>query len=198
MTVPQPLVVKVGGSLSDRIPALAGIFLRSGRDLLVGPGGGGFADAVRAVKADDEASHWMAVAAMEQTGWLLVSAGLPPAATLRPPRGAEVYLPYCDLRRHDPLPHSWEITSDTIAAWVAGSLGCDLLVLKSVDGLSDAATLLSRVDAPRDCPEVDPAFLPFLFRHGISAAIINGRHEERVARALAGLPVTGTVVHPRL
>ena len=35
------------------------------------------------------------------------------------------------LRRVDPLPHSWNVTSDSIAAWVAGAVGAkDLLLIK--------------------------------------------------------------------
>jgi aspartokinase-like uncharacterized kinase len=33
------------------------------------------------------------------------------------------------LRRSDPLPHSWDVTSDSIAAWVAGEVGAERLVL---------------------------------------------------------------------
>jgi aspartokinase-like uncharacterized kinase len=33
------------------------------------------------------------------------------------------------LREADPLPHSWDVTSDSIAAWVAGAVGARRLVL---------------------------------------------------------------------
>jgi dihydroneopterin aldolase len=33
------------------------------------------------------------------------------------------------LRGADPLPHSWDVTSDSIAAWVAGEVGAERLVL---------------------------------------------------------------------
>jgi len=33
------------------------------------------------------------------------------------------------LREADPLPHSWDVTSDSIAAWVAGAAGASQLVL---------------------------------------------------------------------
>jgi 5-(aminomethyl)-3-furanmethanol phosphate kinase len=38
------------------------------------------------------------------------------------------------LRVADPLPHSWDVTSDSIAAWVAGSLGARQLVLVKPPG----------------------------------------------------------------
>lgn len=191
-------MVKIGGSLSDRFPSLVPLLIGSGRDLLLVPGGGRFADAVRETELDDDASHWMAVAAMEQTGWSLVSHGVPPVSRLRLPKGTEVFLPYCALRDADALPHSWDVTSDTIAAWVARFLGCDLLILKSVDGLHAASRLLTRIEAPVPCSEVDAGFLPYVLGHGIRTTIINGRIEERVRAALAGVPVTGTVVHPHI
>ena len=62
-----PLVVKIGGSLMDRVPDLIPE-LREFRVLIV-PGGGSFADLVRASRVDDQdAAHWMAIAAMEQYG----------------------------------------------------------------------------------------------------------------------------------
>jgi hypothetical protein len=45
-----------------------------------------------------------------------------------------VLAPYRWFRDADPLPHSWDITSDSIAAWITGEFGCDrLLLLKPPD-----------------------------------------------------------------
>ena len=38
-------------------------------------------------------------------------------------------LPSEPLRRADALPHSWSVTSDSIAAWLTGQVGAHLLVL---------------------------------------------------------------------
>jgi aspartokinase-like uncharacterized kinase len=40
-----------------------------------------------------------------------------------------VLAPYQWLREADPLPHSWDVTSDSISAWVAGQIGASRLVL---------------------------------------------------------------------
>ena len=37
--------------------------------------------------------------------------------------------PYRWLREADPLRHTWDITSDSIAAWIAGQLAAERLVL---------------------------------------------------------------------
>jgi len=40
-----------------------------------------------------------------------------------------VLAPSTWLKAADPLPHSWDVTSDSIAAWVAGELGAARLLL---------------------------------------------------------------------
>ena len=50
-----------------------------------------------------------------------------------------VLAPHAWMRAADPLPHSWDITSDSIAAFIAGSLDAsELILLKPVDGPVDA------------------------------------------------------------
>jgi aspartokinase-like uncharacterized kinase len=44
-------------------------------------------------------------------------------------------LPFDWLRRADPLPHSWDVTSDSIAAWFARALRARrLMLVKHMDG----------------------------------------------------------------
>jgi aspartokinase-like uncharacterized kinase len=142
-------VVKLGGGLGrgagdDALRALCTTLGELGErhPLLVVPGGAAFADAVR--DADRRfglpatTSHHMAVLGMEQFGWLLseLIPGAERCADLvRACAGrATVVLPAA--LRLDALPASWEVTSDSIAAWVAARVGAGRLVLvKEVDGL---------------------------------------------------------------
>ena len=107
------------------------------------PGGGAFADAVR--HADrrfalgESAAHWMAILAMDQYGYLL--ADLAPGAMLVRRRSELVpwrlnmLAPSAWLLRADPLPHSWDVTSDSIAAWFARALRARrLMLVKHEDG----------------------------------------------------------------
>jgi aspartokinase-like uncharacterized kinase len=145
-------VVKVGGGLGrgagdEALRALCRVLGQLGErhPLLVVPGGAGFADAVR--EADRRfslpaaTSHRMAILAMEQFGWLL-SDLIPGAGRCTDLAGARalgaghaaVLLP-AGLPL-GALPASWEVTSDSIAAWVAGQAGAGRLVLvKDVEGL---------------------------------------------------------------
>jgi len=51
-------------------------------------------------------------------------------------RRVPVLAPYQWLREEDPLPHSWDVTSDSIAAWVAGQVSASRLVLVKPAGAS--------------------------------------------------------------
>ena len=150
------IVVKVGGSLLElegalpRACAVLSALARRER-LLVVPGGGRFADAVRAADRahglDPSTAHWMAILAMDQCAHLLAShldGGVlveqPDAIAASLTSGhVPILAPYRWLREADPLPHSWDVTSDSIAAWVAGVLGVPRLVLiKPVGGAAES------------------------------------------------------------
>jgi len=197
-TPAPPLVVKVGGSLFDRVASLIEVFHEVGRPVLIVPGGGKFVELVRRLAVPETPAHWMAIAGMEQFGWYIASHGIRVVTGLASPAGVSVLLPYCTLREADPLPHSWRVTSDTIAAWVARELALDLLLLKSVDGIRHRHHLVPRIDDPGLAPEeVDPLFLPFVFEHGVRTRVVNGRHGDRVRGTLRDEAVIGTLINPR-
>jgi aspartokinase-like uncharacterized kinase len=154
------IVIKVGGALLRDPAALQRTMAdlsrapRSTRWLIV-PGGGPFADAVRELDRrlplTDDAAHWMAILAMDQYAHVL--AGLVHGSLIVHDRDGiaaaieagriPVLAPYRWLRCVDPLPHSWDVTSDSIAAWIAVTLGAPhLLLLKPV-----VAPLAQVVDA---------------------------------------------------
>ena len=193
-----PLVIKIGGSLFESIPRLIREFMNAGRRILIVPGGGFFADTVRDLGLDEESSHWMAISAMEQVGWYIASQGVLPVDEPAEPDGVEVLLPYMMMRKQDPLPHSWNVTSDSIAAWVADLMDMDLVLLKSVDGIHVHGELLREVTLPVACAEVDSRFIPFVLDHNLQATIINGLYPDRVRRYLDGYPTEGTIIHPRI
>jgi len=182
----SPLIVKVGGSLINRIPDLVPILNASKRPLFIIPGGGPFADLVRQVRVNNDAAHWMAIAAMEQYGWFISSFGMLTTAGIAVPLTTTVFLPYRCLRLTDVLPHTWEVTSDTIAAWVAGTLHLDLLLLKSIDGIFINGILQERVTGLLESDIIDPYFIPFVIENTVKTTIINGSHPDRVEKYLKG------------
>ena len=140
------LVIKVGGSLLGQIEHLDSVLaaiadIARDRRVLIVPGGGPFADTVRDVDArvglsDDEA-HWMAVLAMDQYAHLLagrlanavVAYSREDIDAAHRQQAIPVLAPARWLSADDPLPHTWDVTSDSIAAWVTSELGARRLLL---------------------------------------------------------------------
>ncbi len=95
------------------------------------------------------------------------------------------------------LPHGWDVTSDSIAAWVAGQLGARCLVLlKAMDDVTD-----ERGDART---EIDPEALvaagivdehfPRALDPEIECWIVSGLHPERLGEVLRDGRTRGTRV----
>jgi dihydroneopterin aldolase len=139
----RPVVVKLGGSFafSQHLHAwISALSACAGRAVIV-PGGGPFADAVRSAQPgmgfDDEAAHHMALLAMEQYGRALISLnGLLSAANSAEVIHRElaagkvpVWMPARMALAADDVARSWEVTSDSLAAWLAGRLGASHLFL---------------------------------------------------------------------
>jgi 5-(aminomethyl)-3-furanmethanol phosphate kinase len=188
---PWETVIKVGGSLGRN--AALPPFLRRlgelarGRRVLIVPGGGRFADLVRQemtrLRLAEEAAHRMALRAMDQYGLLLAAltpgaravSGLREAARMARAGRIPVLLGSSLIDRARGLQRSFDLTSDSIAAYVARRLGARSLVLvKSVerpDGRLRGRAALLRL-ARRGV--VDPLF-PRLVPRGCVLWIINGR-----------------------
>lgn len=212
------VVAKVGGSLSRgaNLRALCLLLADLGceRRLLVVPGGGPFADTVRECDGryglSDAASHWMAVLAMDQFGCLL-SDLIPRSEPARDADAAHqialsgrvpVLMPFDLLRRTDPLPHGWMVTSDSISAWVAQLVRAPKLVLlKSVDGLSDCLGRgvrdgglpgLVTLEQLARWEGVDPYLATILAVGSLDLWIINGDKPDRLKELLAKGTTLGT------
>ena len=190
----KPLVVKIGGSLYKRSGRILDLLRSEGCRALIVPGGGMFADLVRECQLTEDAAHWMAILGMEQFGWYLASNGIPTTDVLEIPERLSIFLPYHTLRDEDPLPHSWDITSDTIAGWVAWKLKLDLIVLKHLDGIHSSGALLESVDHPVPTDDVDPSFIPYVISKKVRAFVVNGSLDDRIIAAVRGLPTRGTTI----
>lgn len=137
-------VLKLGGSLIESAKALMSALSdlsRRGYSFLVIPGGGPMADVVRTLYGNgllsDEAAHWLAILAMEQYAYLLADGtGAVLTAKISRSDGLNVLLPYLTLLEDDVgLEHSWDYTSDSIAALIASRLNANLIKATDVDGI---------------------------------------------------------------
>jgi len=217
--------LKIGGSLSEEPVKLRALcrelseMARTHRVTVV-PGGGRFADSVR--KLDERfnlqatVAHNMAILAMDQYGMFLSSI-TPGSRTTRTLDGARqhseaglvpILLPSRLMSRADPLPHSWEVTSDSITAYIAGELRSEKLVLVTdVDGIytgdpkdDPAAELIEEISvadlSKREARTSVDSYLPMIIREArLDCYVVNGGYPERVRAILDNeLPVCTRII----
>lgn len=208
------IILKLGGSLlakgRELVQFLRDYAKENALSIVIVPGGGLFAEAVKKLaekmNIPDDAAHWMAVLAMHQYG-LFLAAGepeIPVIESIQEIRNAGhicLVLPYKILKADDSLPHTWNVTSDTIAAFIAHKLGEKTLIkVTDVDGIFDESGTLIKAIQPnelikkdhRGCIDVE---LPhFLLQHDMRCVIVNGNYEERIIDAIEGRETIGTSV----
>jgi len=195
-------VVKVGGGLLSKAGALDLVIealtaFGPRRRLVIVPGGGPFAEAVRTMfrrmKIGEDAAHWMAVLGMDQYAHAL-TARLPGAvlveqepeiAAAREAGRLPVLAPYRWVRTADPLPHSWEVTSDSIAAWLAGVLGARRIVLIKPAG-GDPRKLVDPFFLRTLPPGVEHFVITADDLGQLDVALDEGGHSKRGRRARQG------------
>lgn len=136
------MVVKVGGSLFDHpeFAATLGVWLsiQPETKILLVAGGGRFADAVRELdrihKLGEEAAHWAALASLAAPTAILKSLMVP----FNLPKQLE-FVDCLAFARSDndkplSLPHTWRVSTDSLAVRIAVVRGCTrLALLKSIE-----------------------------------------------------------------
>lgn len=140
-------IVKIGGSLlgTPELQHWLQIIATFGDGkVVIVPGGSVFADAVRSAQQlsgiDDAKAHQLALLAMDQFGLLIAamnpnlaiaSSELELAERSWQHRGI-VWLPSKMVLADDSILKNWQVTSDSLSAWLANKLGAEqLLLIKS-------------------------------------------------------------------
>ena len=148
----KPLVVKLGGSTAgnEEMQRWIDALVTATFPLIIVPGGGPFADQVRISQKrlaySNEAAHAMAILAMDQFG-IAISEGYERLQSVRSVteiKGAlavgriPVWLPASMTIGAADIPCSWDVTSDSLSAWLCGQLRADaLLLIKQTDEYRD-------------------------------------------------------------
>jgi aspartokinase-like uncharacterized kinase len=137
-------IVKIGGSLlgSPELPRWLEVLVKFSKGhVIIVPGGGLFADAAREAQnltnVSDAIAHQLALLAMDQFGLLLagMNDGLVTASSEleMAERGwqhrAMVWLPSQMILADQSIPQNWQVTSDSLSAWLANKLGTEQLIL---------------------------------------------------------------------
>jgi len=215
--------IKIGGGLIS-YPDELRILMKSldklskSYRLLIVPGGGPFADTVREIyeqyKLSETIAHWMAILGMDQYGFFLsnfskntvITSSLNEAKELTLKNKIPIILPFRILYEEDPLEHSWDVTSDSIAAYIASLVNAEsIILLKDVEGIfkhdpkQEPSELIEKLDRHdfnafemQRC--VDKHFPKILARSKIRCLILNGRHPSRIIEALKGQNPKGTEI----
>jgi aspartokinase-like uncharacterized kinase len=138
----------------------------------------------------------MALLAMDQYGYLLnhltvnsrLTVDLGFGGNLSEAKEAAILLPSTLVLKEDSLPHSWQVTSDSIAAWVAFRTGARrLILLKDVDGLLGPDGLIPELTAKQLTPQtggVDGYMSNILSTGSLETWVLNGLHPRRLAELL--------------
>ncbi|MGB9915521.1 MAG: delta 1-pyrroline-5-carboxylate synthetase [Candidatus Bathyarchaeales archaeon] len=220
-------VIKVGGSLAEKPARLKALCIQLSElarkyAITVVPGGGRFADVVRdfdkRFALSSTLAHRMAILAMDQYGLALTQLIPNSVATyllsearhLVETRAVPIFLPSQLMFKEDPLENSWDVTSDSIAAYVASRLGAaKLLLVTDVDGIftedpkgRSNAVLMERLTAEEllrlnKRTSVDRHLPKLLLEKPMDCYVVNGNYPERVSAILAGQHTVCTLIAPR-
>jgi aspartokinase-like uncharacterized kinase len=191
---PTATVVKLGGSLAEsgRLAAILRILAGARAPVVIVPGGGTFADAVRVAQADlgfgDAVAHRMAILAMHQSAHMLagLEPRLEPVETMPAIRRAlaagriPAWLPWELCARDTTIPADWSVTSDGLAARLAERLGGAPVVLVKSCAVASGAELhrLARAGT------VDPTFVTIVERARLSWRVLGAGDEAELAAVL--------------
>ena len=218
-------VVKIGGSLAlhpEKLKILCSKLSATSKkhNILVVPGGGEFADTVRVVdkrfSLSDSVSHRMAILGMDQYGFLLSDLitssqlidQLNQVQSVFDLHKLPVFLPSNFMIKNDPLENSWNVTSDSIAVYLANQLHIQKVVLVTdVDGIftedpkkhSDARLIIEisakQLEAIIKRTSVDNFLAKLLLKMQIKCFVVNGLFPERVEDILDGRNAVCTLIN---
>jgi 5-(aminomethyl)-3-furanmethanol phosphate kinase len=188
-------IVKLGGSyaFSPQLKNWLDTFEACAGHVVLVPGGGPFADAVRDAQQhmgfDDEAAHRMALLAMEQYGCALASRGrglteaASPVAIRRTLRQGKVpvWWPTRMVLEAIDIPKSWDVTADSLAAWLARMIDVRrVLLVKNIELPNPPL----RIDELVARGIVDPLFARYVSMGGVEAAIAGPADHAAAAAAI--------------
>lgn len=99
------------------------------------------------------------------------------------------------LKEKEPFAHSWDVTSDSIAAYIASLLNAKLLIATNVNGIYtkdpslSGAELINEIDVNKlltfDESSIDLMLPTLLIEYGLNCYVVNGEYPERVLSIMA-------------
>ena len=187
-------VLKLGGSLLSHasLTQILQLATKAGiGQVVIVPGGGVFAEQVRLTQQqwqyDDQTAHYMAILAMQQMALLLQSlcAGLVIVNNVAMIRASMqqhtvIWSPLSSELDATGIPASWDITSDTLAAWLAVQLSIEhVMLVKSAEFSADST--IAQLSASG---VIDKAFARFVQQHSLRIECMSYHQLSALAASL--------------
>ena len=194
-------VVKIGGSLFPNYAIDLAKKLENTNSLIV-LGGGEFANLIRKYDSEinfsQETNHWTARDCMDIIAKLVndkvestkLAYSIDDAIAISNEGFTPIFVVSKFLREDDPFECSWDVTSDSIAAYISHRLNANLLIVTNVNGIytqepkEPGSTFISKIDAKTmlNFPEssIDVMLPTLLLKFGTNCYVVNGKYPERV------------------
>ncbi|MBR2556777.1 MAG: delta 1-pyrroline-5-carboxylate synthetase [Methanobrevibacter sp.] len=194
-------VVKIGGSLFPDYAINLAEELKNTSSCIV-LGGGEFANLIRKydgeVKFSEDTNHWTAIDCMDIIAKLVndkiestkLAYSIEEVNKIANDGFTPIFIVSEFLKAEDPFECSWDVTSDSIAAYVAHRLNANLLIVTNVNGIytheptEKGSTFISKIDATTlltfQESSIDVMLPSLLLKFGTNCYVVNGKYPERV------------------
>ena len=194
-------VVKIGGSLFPDYAITLAKKLKNTNSLII-LGGGEFANLIR--KYDEtnqfssEVTHNTAIECMgilsklvnDKVNSTKLAYTLKEVKDISNEGFTPIFIVSEFLEKEDPFESSWDVTSDSIAAYIAHSLNAKLLIVTNVNGIytrepnEEGSEFIKVIDAKKlltfDETSIDLMLPSLLLKFGSDCFVVNGKYPERV------------------
>ena len=173
-----------------------------GQNCLFVIGGGEFANLIRKYDVEigfsQDVTHETAIDSMDILAKLLndklafteISYTIEEAKSISDSNKIPIMICSGILKENEPSKHSWDVTSDSIAAYIASLLDAKILIATNVNGIYtkdpslSGAELISEIDVNElltfDESSVDLMLPTLLIEYGLDSYVVNGKYPERV------------------
>ena len=194
-------VVKIGGSLFPNYALDLADKLKNTSSAII-LGGGEFANLIRRYNDEqhfsEEVNHWTAIDCMDIIAKLVndkvdsakLAYSIEEVNVISDEGFTPIFVVSEFLKTEDPFECSWDVTSDSIAAYIAHRLNAKLLIVTNVNGIytqepkEPGSTFISKIDATTlltfQESSIDVMLPSLLLEFGTNCYVVNGKFPKRV------------------
>ena len=194
-------VVKIVGSLFPNHAIELAKQLKDSDSVII-LGGGEFANLIRKYNDEqdfsEDVNHWTAIDCMDIIAKLVddkidstkLAYSIDEVNEISDGGFTPIFVVSEFLKTEDPFECSWDVTSDSIAAYVSHLLNANLLIVTDVNGIytqepkEPGSTFISKIDATTlltfQESSIDVMLPSLLLEFGTNCYVVNGKYPERV------------------